>query len=657
MARKKKLNHKVIVFTGATGVGKTTVKNILKEILDRINVPYYEIYAKDDLYLPFVLRQGLVNKGEILNRQEMIELMKKLYKFYGRELGTQLLFDYLSDLPDNCIYIIDSKRNPDGIRALKKLISNILVIGVSSNFSERLSRLLIRKRLIDKNFSKPTLLEALKEEQDIFDINKSLLESDIIIENHKVTPLSTKVFLVNKLIDNGFLLGGFDKFHLARSALSLLKGRKVKLPKKLRELAQKNIVSLKVIRKSLDKLYLENKRCNFFIIQGGNRFISQYFKDKHDKNTCDLKLSSLTKVSLATIVNSWLSDKERVGYVDLNSRNSIIREFRRLMPPTRKIFLEKIKNNFYGINDFITYSNLSEIIGLFCSVNIDLPFTEPSDDRKRLVEVSLTKDFLNNKSQNIETVRILNLLVRKTEIYKRLHYNREMSLFIDDIIYRGRTLLSLSLMLNIFGVARNKWQAHFLTGDSAFEMFLPTNVRIMSKGYLYPFENQPFTENGYWEEGDYFYSFRNFNDYYRFLVVFIGRNGKFSLSVGLKWNQIIKLIRDKIASNLPIKVVQSIIELYIFYQSYNIRYDLGAIIDQRPKLIGYCIPFAKLQQSFVNQAESSNIRLKFKTSVISVFKQLDKIKQTKIIRQASDFYLKNHYLFDYQYLKGYGRRS
>ena len=72
------LSHRIIVLTGPTGSGKTTIKRHLQELLERAGMRIHCLSSKDDLYLPFAKKQGFVPYYWIPTKQTMQRLMKLL---------------------------------------------------------------------------------------------------------------------------------------------------------------------------------------------------------------------------------------------------------------------------------------------------------------------------------------------------------------------------------------------------------------------------------------------------------------------------------------------------------------------------------------------------------------------------------------------------
>src|SRR3989339_440316 len=151
-----KLNHRILVFTGGIASGKTTIKQAFIDVLHQAGVETCEISGIRDLYLPFAQQRGLIPVQDAYTRQEATMLMEKLYARYGKRLGSHLLKDFLAKKSLTPVYIVDSKRNPEGIKEVHAIARRAIVIGVHASQKDRLNRVKTRKRAFDKHLQTNT---------------------------------------------------------------------------------------------------------------------------------------------------------------------------------------------------------------------------------------------------------------------------------------------------------------------------------------------------------------------------------------------------------------------------------------------------------------------------------------------------------------------
>lgn len=236
------LENRVIVFCGGIGVGKTTCVNILTEFLVKNKQSVVRINPFEDLYLPFIKRQGYsfpIKK----TREEISVLMQSLYRQYGRNLGSKLLIELIKK-NNNVVYILDGKRNSEGIDYLKQVLGDgCLVIGVISDLKSRKKRINKRARDIDINSLKQNAFALIKNEELVYNVSRSIRLSDFVICNSNITrdrlrrmlkPLSER-FLLRKTEEDIYIKAFWEK---------LLITYKNTLPKRFSDLNETIFINL-----------------------------------------------------------------------------------------------------------------------------------------------------------------------------------------------------------------------------------------------------------------------------------------------------------------------------------------------------------------------------------------------------------------------------
>ena len=160
---KKNLSNRVIIFCGGIGSGKSICANILSDLLKKSGQKVICINSYKDLYLPFAKKHKYdLPPGNM--RKDMTLLIQRLYRRHGKNLGSKLLLDIIQKKND-AIYILDSKRNPEGISYIKQILGErCLIIGVISDTSTRGKRIIKRAREIDSGILVKDINELIKNE-------------------------------------------------------------------------------------------------------------------------------------------------------------------------------------------------------------------------------------------------------------------------------------------------------------------------------------------------------------------------------------------------------------------------------------------------------------------------------------------------------------
>lgn len=154
----------------------------------------FYINSLEDLYFPFAKKQGY--RLPIKNtREETMLFIKKLYRRYGQNLGSKLLIELIKK-KNNAIYILDGKRNPEGIAYLKQeLGEQCFIIGVVADLKTRKERINKRARDIDFNSLEQKAFNLIQNEELTYSISKSMPLSDFVICNSGVSVMKLKQIL------------------------------------------------------------------------------------------------------------------------------------------------------------------------------------------------------------------------------------------------------------------------------------------------------------------------------------------------------------------------------------------------------------------------------------------------------------------------------
>lgn len=353
----EKLNHKIIVLTGEIASGKTFVRQALSSILDIIGINYHSVSGLNDLYLPFAKQQGMIEDTSNISREQSTLLMSEIYKIYGQALGTQLLYEFLLKNGEENLYILDSKRNPEGIEELRAVIADPLVIGVKARFAKRVERFQLRKRDFDNSVSgeQRDPQEVFRTEEDVFRVSKAIAISDVLIENSLPFPYHVHVQLVHSLLD-----------YALTPQLPYIDTRRNLPESKHPDADQTTLLKTEEIPPLLERFYSENQDRNIFVIQGGNKYISTYLESIAGKKLPEFKLTSVNKVRYSSSMQTALTPTERVSHLESNLFPQIIAEFQSLPQLAREEIEKRIKAlQFFDLEDILKYESREEILDCF----------------------------------------------------------------------------------------------------------------------------------------------------------------------------------------------------------------------------------------------------------------------------------------------------
>lgn len=639
-----KLAHKIIIFTGGVASGKSTIKKNTIEILKKTNTAYYEISGINDLYIPFAIKEGLLKEEKVFNRVEATVLMQKLYAKFGMTLGSRLLYDFLNSKPADTLYLIDSKRNPEGIEELKELFFNILIIGSCAYLTERVARYTARNRDFDlTSGATQAPISVFKNEENIFHVTKSVAISDLIIENHELLPHEIEVDIFDALLNKGFI--GQTK----------QQNNVIPLPRRGEfHTTKESVLQQTDIPPILDNFLQTNREKNIFVIQGGNRYITSYLHANLAPSLHNIKLLDIGKVKLNVVCNTLLSVSERVSPLSSKQIELIVQEFKSL-PAVKQITIESlvIKNGFISLVDYLTYASLAEVINIFGDFTISTPFSYPADDRKITKEFAAIPEHFQQTVSALNEGKILQILLSNTYFHSTLTDTARATVFIDDVFYRGRTYYTLCILTHLFGSKETTWEMHTLCADRVSKHISTNKIVVYRKNLLYPFENSIITEQGYWEEKDTNFLFRDLQLYHNYLKA-IQENKSDPTAIIQTWARHLEEIANRISRTSISKITLKIlVSMYLFTKAHKLTLHPTAILDQRAKGLGYCLPYVQLLSVWINQEEPRWKRQQYKDKITLGIKTLitaDQGSLKELFTTASDFYLEHQELLDYKSL-------
>lgn len=645
----EKLEHKIIVLTGEIASGKTFVRQILTSILDKIGLNYLLISGLHDLYLPFAKQHGMIREASSISREETTLLMRQIYQIYGQELGTQLLYDFLLKNGKDNLYILDSKRNPQGIKELKDIIADPLVIGVKTRFAKRIERFQARNRDFDHTSSgeQRDPHEVFRNEEDVFKVSQAIAISDVLIENSLPFPYHVHVKLIHSLLD----------YALKTKLPAINTDRALPRPKHP-EQDQSGLLQTLDIPPLLDRFYDQNRDKNIFVIQGGNKYITTYLESIAGRPFFELKLTSVNKVRYSVSMQTALNPQERASHIDPSLFAEIKAEYANLPTIAKEEIHKRITVlGFKDLEDILIYGTREEILDCLLYMEMKSPFSPISDDAKVVSEFSEIDSYLERNLSDFSAAKLIQKIFLGTQFYNAVHDPNKKVVFLDDVLYRGRTFYTLCLILSLLGVDRDKWKFFCLCQYEVSNQINDPNIEVLNKEKRYQFENSLKTERGYWEENDQYFSYRDLDDYFHYLCILHKDQNTAANLTSARWELKLQNLSQKIIREMQLPLGSDVIKdslgYFIFCTHFGIPIDFAAISDQRAKNIGYSVPFIRMVDSFIGQEVSDQERALFKQSIKQLFTQLvEKARQNwdPDFQEIFDFYAKNATLIDYHYL-------
>jgi dephospho-CoA kinase len=604
------LPHKVFILTGGIGVGKSTVKKVVQSVLND-NFEVREIYSKNDLYVTFLQEIGKVNSQrnpETIEREEMTGYMHQLYQEYGQELGTDLLYKFLQDKPEEVVYIVDSKRNPKGIQRLQELFQNAIVCGVHTDFEERVKRIVNRKKNENETNQKK-VIQSLLHEEEVFQVSQAVKRADIIINN------THNLQYVNELqLFKLFQKKGWITEQKVDNPLPPHEGRL--------ENNDPTTIGSKEIQFFLQKVkdFEEKENPTIFVCQGGNRYISAYLQRKGIK-TFDAKLTSLTKKTIGLILSSLLTESEAVESLEFE-------DFQHLLKYDKEGKIPK-----HGM--VLTRSELLQCIDR----KVQTPFFKQlHSDNERREEFKYLLETLDSPAALPEYwVEMVRIIFKHTQLINHLNSGNEKYIWIDDIFYRGRTTYTIRIIGEIFNTWQNS-QCMFISSTWKSQDILKKVEDKLDISYInkkYPFENTFQTEKGVWQlEGGRYILYD-----YELLRAFLKWKGYSEHSEKEEQVQVrVTELSKKIGVDLDYQFKEACIFIKLEFDTLQIPVQTEMLNDQRLDNTGFVPSFGLFLQNFVDQSFDVAHRKVFYHKMVEIFEQIDNESKTHEWKTLQEIY-------------------
>lgn len=335
-----------------------------------------------------------------------------------------------------------------------------------------------------------------------------------------------------------------------------------------------------------------------FVIQGGNRYISEYIRAK-GITVSDIKVMSIDKAPLYNQLLTALSPKERDELIEVAYPDEVGK--------ARKLSGTRV-----------------EVLKQIAGQTLLSPFRSPTRDEDLEAELEEAVEQIKNGAINIPDLMVVQDILSTTQLAQTLKTNKELH-FIDDLFYRGRTLYSLAVIVQAFGGDPQKIRLTTLNCDSKSKDLKSPYHQVMKPDTLYPFENSVRTEQGYWQNAGDMHIFTDMGAYWEYLDAKV--NPKESLKLYEKWEQHLQswygsfsLVDADTSLSMPL------VWLNVFHTAFGIEVDVNRIIDQKGDKIGACAPFAQLLDRFISQEEPVEQRLLFKQQVRDILAIIDRAR-------------------------------
>jgi hypothetical protein len=480
-------------------------------------------------------------------------------------------------------------------------------------------------------------------EEEVFQIMEAISLSDTLIENHEVLPHVIEVSLFEGLVRKGFVaVGTIDQ--------------RIQLPMRGRTGSTKEPVLLREeIEPLLTRFSVLNQGKHIFVIQGGNRYMFSYLAEQLVREVASIKLLDVGKVKISVVLNTLLFAHERVSPISKDQKDAILSAFVQLPVDRKDEIIPVISaRGFPSLSAFLKYTTIGEALKVFGDFTIPSPFSYPADDRKIRQEFAAALPFALQTINSNKGKEMLKALIVESSFYKAVSDQVRQSAFLDDVFYRGRTYYTLVVLSLLLDVPLNRWKLYTLCADRVSKEICTEGIEVLKRGVLYPFENSIQTEKGYWEECDDCFVFRDMILYAAFLSATITNRPELS-TLAAQWNRIVDQIRKATGYHgLSRQTVNILVEFYIFCIVHDRTLYVDAILDQRAKGIGFCVPFVKAMAVWINQEEHRWKRQQYKDKVRACFTAIRSVngKETwHLLDTATNFYRQYGDVLDYVFLQ------
>jgi len=586
------LPHRVVVLTGPLSGGKTTVRDKLVSLLERLGHQTQTIHHLHDLYAPLAAQRG-TPISSAMPRDQITSIISNIYAEHGRDVGTSLLFDFLRKRSADPIYIVDSKRNPDGLRALRSGLAHVAIIGVYAPVSLRLSRVATRQKEMDLGSTSTygTAEEQLRRDAVLFDTDAALAEADAIVENDCTLPFRLEMLLLQALQQTSLIapLGTpYTPVQPLRKALS---------PKDIPSLTRASY------RQALDDFAALTNEHNVVVIQGGNRFAAHYLKSHHGLDAAEMKLSSLSKQHPSILLSTMLTPFERTKTIDRASGASLCDLLRSLPAPSLPF---TTRTN----NDLRVKRNFRELHARFDS-------EQPLDS----IELRASNE------------------LQSTALYRHLARDDRPIAFLDDMLYRGRTLHAVWYTLRLLKLLDRPWRFFAVCSDRASQGLRSRFVHVLRPGFGYPFENCARSAQGYYDLTLDRFEYRDLSQLRPVLGSLwpsvVARN-----PLDTEWRNLLCYTASSIGGRGFEVIASALATIAVHYRTFgpDALLSPSALADQRAAGLGWCPAFLALWDAFISQEWPVRQRERFKKRVRRICLEAQNAMEGNAFQDLADLY-------------------
>lgn len=367
------------------------------------------------------------------------------------------------------------------------------------------------------------------------------------------------------------------------------------------------------------------------VIQGGNRYISNYLKETGVVAN-SMKIMSINKAPFYNQLLTIMSPLERNTPCQpevLDAIDALLPETMRTqtLPPSR-----------------------AEVLKCIANQTIHCPFEPITKDENLNTEFAEAIRLIDSGTLPIPNLEAIQRVLEATELHKTFAGAVELH-FLDDLFYRGRTLYSLAAVVNAFGGDARAIKLSTIGCDVKSKDLTSPYHRVLDNSKLYPFENSIRTEQGYWQDIGDRHAFTDIGDYWSLLHS--KSDIQKSPATYIAWQSKIhtwyeKYIDDR-TRDIDMTLIGPLVWLQVYHEVFEIDFNIDKIIDQKGNKLGACVPFAQLIDRFVSQEESVGERLAFKSEVKSILASIQSAVANDGIgfRELKSFYAANQYSIDY----------
>lgn len=593
-SRSPSLPHSIVALVGPIASGKSTISDILLSLLARLGHQAKLIHNLRDLYLPAAQRVG-VPLSAAMPRHQITEAVLEMQARFGSDMGTHLLYEHLRNRPNDTIYVLDGKRDINGLLRLRSYFPNLLIIGLYASPETRAARIVSRQKAIDGRASGEISAQHVQQDDFTFNIIPNLSKVDVLIDTDSSLPFRLEMKLL-EILQNAQLI---DAIWAEFTPVQPL--RKAASPPGIPSLTRAGY------RKALDAFATNNADKQVIVVQGGNRFAAHYLRTVHNIDTIDMKLSGLMKQHPSVLLATMLTPYERIKSVEGTSHTTTA-ELLQLLPQTPIPFTQRTSTDRLVESDFASLQQL-------------LLKTEPLTG----VELAVSR------------------ALRDTAIGRQLSEGAESIAFLDDILYRGRTLHSAWYVLRMFDLVARPWRLNVFCADRASRRLYSPLVEVLCPGQSYPFENCARSAQGYYDLIGPHFEYRDLSGLRQALSKLcpdvLSRDPR-----DAEWRSLLAhascLVLPRRFSRSFAPIAEAIAEIAVHQRVLGTHGATSArgLADQRAIGIGYCPAFLSLWNSFISQEQPVRRRERFKRVVMHISSAVTIRMESPIFEDLCDLY-------------------